>query len=32
MRVFTAEEADAHQVNNLGLMHATVFDWLDGEL
>lgn len=31
LRVFTAEDgAEAHcQVNNLGLMHATVFDWLD---
>ncbi|MEO8285236.1 MAG: alpha/beta fold hydrolase [Chloroflexota bacterium] len=31
MRVFTADEgAEFHcQVNNLSLMHATVFDWLD---
>ena len=31
MHVFTAGDgAEAHcQVNNLSLMHATVFDWLD---
>lgn len=31
MRIFTADEgAEAHcQSNNLGLMHAAVFDWLD---